>query len=198
MEHTMILALHSLADIFTKIRYSWGQCPKKKHPFFWAAQIEFDTFHFCGKLPKLWAGEGVGFGQCPKEMFFFSWCLPLRIIRKLSRLFRYISGSSILFLEYPDKFFRLSGHFLHHMNAFQFIPTLFRSSRIFPVHPDFLHIIWIYCIVSGHFPKYPEILQQIISLLQKLSGFAKTLRSALLTRWRGFSDSVYMLLQARI
>ena len=66
----MILALHSLADIFTKIRYSWGQCPKKKHPFFWAAQIEFDTFHFCGKLPKLWAGEGVGFGQCPKEMFF--------------------------------------------------------------------------------------------------------------------------------
>ena len=24
----MILALHSLADIFTKIRYSWGQWPK--------------------------------------------------------------------------------------------------------------------------------------------------------------------------
>ena len=61
------------------------------------------------------------------------------------------------------------------MENFQFIPTL--------------HIIWIFCIVSGHFPKYPEILQQIMSLLQKLSGFAKTFRSALLTRWRGFSDS---------
>ena len=43
MEHTMILALHSLADFFTGIRYSWGQYPRKKHPFFWAAQIEFDT-----------------------------------------------------------------------------------------------------------------------------------------------------------
>ena len=61
------------------------------------------------------------------------------------------------------------------MENFQFIPTL--------------HIIWIFCILSGHFPKYPEILQQIMSLLQKLSGFAKTFRSALLTRWRGFSDS---------
>ena len=81
------------------------------------------------------------------------------------------------FLEYPDTFFRLSGHFLHHMENFQFIPTL--------------HIIWIFCIVSGHFPKYLEILQQIMSLLQKLSGFAKTFRSALLTRWRGFSDSGY-------
>ena len=55
-----------------------GDNVPKKHPFFWSAQIEFDTFHFCGKLPKLWAGEGVGFGQCPKEMFFsgtspFNW-----------------------------------------------------------------------------------------------------------------------------
>ena len=62
------------------------------------------------------------------------------------------------------------------METFQFIPTLFRSSGNFPVHPDTLHIIWIFCIVSGHFPKYPEILQQIMSLLQKLSGFAKTFR----------------------
>ena len=92
-----------------------------------------------------------------------------------SRFSRYISTSSRLFLEYPDTFFRLSGHFLHHMENFQFIPTL--------------HIIWIFCIVSGHFPKYPEILQQIMSSLQKLSGFAKTFWSALLTRWRGFSDS---------
>ena len=77
----------------------------------------------------------------------------LRIMWKLSRLSRYISRSSRLFLEYPDIFFRLSGHFLHHMEAFQFIPTLFRSSRNFPVHPDTLHISWIFCIVSGYFPK---------------------------------------------
>ena len=105
-----------------------------------------------------------------------------RIIQKLSRLSRYIFRSSRLFLEYPDTFFRFSGHFLHHLETFQFILTLFRSSGNFPVHPDTLHIIWIFCIVSGHFPKYPEIPQQIISLLQKLSGFAKTFRSALLTR----------------
>ena len=48
---------------------------------------------------------------------------------------------------------------------------------------------WIICIVSRHFPKYPEIIQPIMSLLQKLSEFAKTFRSALLTRWRVFSDS---------
>ena len=78
------------------------------------------------------------------------------------------------------------------METFQFIPTLFRSPWNFPVHPDTLHIIWIFFIVSGHFPKYPEILQQIISLLQKLSGFTKTFRSALLTRWRGFSDSAIL------
>ena len=54
----------------------------------------------------------------------------------------------------------------------------------FPVHPDTLHIIWIFCIA-----KYPEIPQPIINLSQKLSGFAKSFRSALLTRWRGFCDS---------
>ena len=101
----------------------------------------------------------------------------------------YIFRSSRLFLEYPDTFFILSGHFLHHLETFQFIPTLFRSSWNFPVHLYTLYIIWIFCIVSGHFPKYPEILQPIMSFLQKLSGFAKTFRSALLTCWRGFSDS---------
>ena len=45
-------------------------------------------------------------------------------------------------------------------------------------------MIWIFCIV-----KYPEIFQPIMNLLQKLSGFAKTFRTALLTRWRGFWDS---------
>ena len=56
-----------------------------------------------------------------------------------SRFSRYISTASRPFLEYPD-IFRLSGHFLHHMENFQIILTL--------------HIIWIFCIVSGHFPKF--------------------------------------------
>ena len=112
---------------------------------------------------------------------------------KLSRLSRYISRSSRLFLEYPDTFFRLSGHyiiwkgssssrhFLDHPETFQFIRTLCVSLRI----------IWIFCTVSGHFPKYPEILQPIMSLLQKLSrqncwragGFFLTLLFTGLT-WR--------------
>ena len=45
------------------------------------------------------------------------------------------------------------------METFKFIPTLFRSSGNFPVHPDTLHIIWILCIASGHFPINPEIRQ---------------------------------------
>ena len=55
----------------------------------------------------------------------------------------------------------------------------------------YLYMYCIFCIISGHLPKYPEILQPIMSLLQKLSGFAKTFRSALLTRWQGFSDSAH-------
>ena len=66
------------------------------------------------------------------------------------------------------------------------IRTLFRLSGNFPVHPDTLHIIWIFCNA-----KYPETLQAIMNLSQKLSGFVKTFRSALLTRWRGFCDSVH-------
>ena len=83
-----------------------------------------------------------------------------RIIQKLSRLSRSFFRSSRLFLEYPDTFFRLSGHFLHHLETFQFILTLFRSSGNFPVHPDTLHIIWIFCIVSGHFPNIQKFFSQ--------------------------------------
>ena len=54
-------------------------------------------------------------------------------------------------------------------------------------YPD--TFIWIFCVASGHFPNYPEILQRIMNMTQKLSRFAKTFRSALLTRLRGFSDS---------
>ena len=64
------------------------------------------------------------------------------------------------------------------------IRTLFRLSGNFPVHPDTLHNIWIFCTA-----KYPEIPQPIMNLSQKLSGFEKTFWSALLTRWRGFCDS---------
>ena len=93
------------------------------------------------------------------------WCIYMR-----SRSPKHIFRSSRLFLEYPDTFFRLSRHFLHHLETLQFIPSLFRSSGNFPVHLYTSYIIWIFCIVSGHFPKYPEILQPIMSFLQKLSG----------------------------
>ena len=86
----------------------------------------------------------------------------MRCIYKRSRSPRHIFRSSRLSLEYPDTFFTSSGNF--------------------PVHPDTLYIIWIFCIVSGHVPKYLDILQPIMSFLQKLSGFGKTFRSALLTR----------------
>ena len=35
----------------------------------------------------------------------------------------------------------------------------------------------------------------MMNLSQKLSGFAKTFQSALLTRWRGFCDSVYSIVK---
>ena len=114
-----------------------------------------------------------------------------RIVRKLSRSHRHVTRSSGLFLDYLDTFLKLSRHCLdctetfqiiHTLfrlsgHIFQIIRTLFRLSGNFPVHPDTLHIIWIFCIA-----KYPEILQPIMNLSQKLSGFAKTFRSALLTR----------------
>ena len=79
-------------------------------------------------------------------------------------------------------FFRLSGSSRRFLDQ-----TLSRSE-----HPDTFRVMWIFCIASGHLPIYPEILHPIMNRLQKLSGFAKTFRSALLTRWRVFSDSVLL------
>ena len=80
-----------------------------------------------------------------------------------------------------------SGHFLDHLDTFQIIWTLFRSSGNFPVQPDTLHITWIIlCEASGHFPSYPEIFQPMLNLSQKLSGFAKTFRVAMLPCYPGF------------
>ena len=95
-----------------------------------------------------------------------------QIVRKLSR-------SSGHFPVQPHTFFTLYGHF-------QFVWILSRSSRHILDHPDTFQIIWTpcilsaFCIASGHFSNDLEILQPIMS--QKLSGFAKTFRSALLTR----------------
>ena len=136
---------------------------------------------------------------------------PIWCIYKRSRSPRHIFRLSRLFLDYPDTFSRLRGHFKDHPETFQIIqihfqiiqtlfrvsiyifqifrtlftssgnfpvhPDTFRSSGNFPVHPDTLHIIWIFCIAE-----YPKILQPIMNLSQKLSGFAKTFGSALLTR----------------
>ena len=80
-----------------------------------------------------------------------------RIIQKLSRLSRYIFRSSRLFLEYPDTFFRLSGHFLHHLETFLFIPTLFliirklsTSSGHFVCYLDILCSIWTFSKIFGN------------------------------------------------
>ena len=105
------------------------------------------------------------------------------MVRELSRLSRHISRSSRPFLDYPDTFSRLSGHFLNCPETFQFIQTLFRSSRHFPVHLDTLHITWILCIASRHFPNYMEILQPIMTW----SGFA------MLPCYQGYSNSADFL-----
>ena len=118
--------------------------------------------------------------------------------RNISRSYRNFPDSSTLFLDYLDTFSKLTGKFQDHPETFQIIQThfqiirtlfrlsryifkiirtLLRLSRNFPVDLDTLHIIWIFYIA-----KYPEVLQPIMYFLQKLSGFAKIFRSALLTR----------------
>ena len=100
------------------------------------------------------------------DILLFYWFLdPQETLQIIQTLFR----SSEHFLNHPDTFSRLSRHFLDCPDTFKIILTLFRLSRHFPDHPDTLHIIWIFCIT-----KYPEILQPIMNLSQKLSGFAKT------------------------
>ena len=110
-----------------------------------------------------------------------------------------LSSSSWHFLDHPEtfQFIRtlciLSGYFLDYPDTFYIVRKLSSSSRHFPVHLDTLHIIWILCIASGHFSNYPEILQPIINLSQKLSGFAKFFRVAMLLCHPGFSDfAVFM------
>ena len=101
----------------------------------------------------------------------------------LSGSHRQISRSTKVFLDYPDTFSRLSGHFLDHTETFQ-IHTLFRlsghifrmirtlsrlprhssiSSRLFLDYPD------TFSRSSGHCLDRTETFQ-IIHTLFKLSG----------------------------
>ena len=140
------------------------------------------------------------------------WC-----IYKRSRSPKHIFRSSRLFLDYPDTFSKLSGHFKDHPETFQIIQihfqiiqTLFRVSRyIFQsiralftssgnitVHPYTFQIFRKLSSSSVHFVSYLDILYSIWTF-SKISGnssannelVAKTFPSALLTRWRFFSDS---------
>ena len=93
------------------------------------------------------------------------------------------------FLDHQETFQIIGTHFLDHLDTFQIVQILSRSSRHFLDYPDtfqiiktLCNIIWIFCIASGRFPNYLEILQPIMSMPQKLSGLAKTFRPALLTR----------------
>ena len=85
--------------------------------------------------------------------------------REFLKIRRVFATSSLLAEEFPDNL--------------ENVRMLYNVSRYmdFLDYLDTLHIIWIFCIA-----KYPEILQPIMNLSQKLSGFAKTFRSALLTR----------------
>ena len=147
---------------------------------------------------------------------FLNYPDTFRIVRKLSRSPRHISRSSGLFLDYLDTFSRLSGHCLERRETFQIIHTLFRLSghifqinrtllgssgnyqdyldtlldhpevffRLsgnFPVHPDTLHFIWIFCIA-----KYPEILQPIMNLSQKLCWICKNFPVSIADALTGF------------
>ena len=51
----------------------------------------------------------------------------------------------------------------------------------FPVHPDTLHIIWIFCIA-----KYPKILQPIMNLSQKTFRICKNFPVSIADALTGF------------
>ena len=57
----------------------------------------------------------------------------------------------------------------------------------------FCDSVWILVIASRHFSNYPEILQPIMNLSQKLSGFAKTFRVAMLPCYPGFCASAIII-----
>ena len=97
-------------------------------------------------------------------------------------LWKIIFGSSEHFLDNPDTFqiirtlFRLSGHYVDHLGTFQII------------------WIWTLWIFSGWTKLLLSISDIQQAIQQKVAGIAKTLRSALLMRWQGFSDSANKLL----
>ena len=66
----MILALHSLADIFTKIRYSWGQCPKKNTLTFGLPKLNLTLSIFVASCPNSGQGRGWDLGNAQKKRFF--------------------------------------------------------------------------------------------------------------------------------
>ena len=96
---------------------------------FWIKSI----FKFATNVHKRWfckilcismvqiCSIGSAYNRCPKFGTF-------RIVRKFSRSPQHISRSSGLFLDYMDKFSRLSGHCLDRTETFQIIHTLFGLS----------------------------------------------------------------------
>ena len=96
---------------------------------------------------------------------------------------------------------------MDHLDIFQIIQTISRSSRHLADHLDSFQIIWILWISSGHFSNHPYTftfirilfrwsghfaeLPQIFILCGYSSdhldsGFSQTFRSALLAGWRVF------------
>ena len=104
------------------------------------------------------------------------------------------------------KLSRLSGNFPHPPETFQSVWKLSRLSKNFPDCVETFQTLWKLSKLSGNFPNCPIyfqtvwkpsrlmlcfelILSQFCRYAQKLSRRAKTFRSAMPTRRRGFSDS---------
>ena len=125
----------------------------------------------------------------------------LKWITEVPQRFPYNQANTIAW-----KFSRLSGNFPDYLETFQNIWKLSRLSKNFPDYPEtfqsvrktfqtfrklsrqsgnFLTYSTVHASFNGHFFIYA----------QKLSGRAKTFRSAMLTRWRGFWDSALKYLE---
>ena len=96
------------------------------------------------------------------------------------------------------KFSSLSGNFQDRLESFQTVRKLFRQSGNFPDRPETFQTVQKLSIQSGNFLTHSinqaSFNGQFCIYAQKLSGRAKTFRSAMQTRRRGFSDSAWTVI----
>ena len=137
--------------------------------------------------------------NCPDSFWIvrtvFGWFVKCWIIQTCSRLYgqflfcpnsfrivRTLFWLSGQFRYWPESFFQLCGQFLGCPESFWIIRTVSRLPGQFVECPDSFQTIRTVSLSTGQF--------WTNALSQKLSGFAKTFRIAMLPRYHGFSDSV--------